>query len=99
LTCLEIWVYRKHQTILEVPDELYREVKAGAALRRRKIKEFVEEGFRLALEADDKGLSPKKGPLAVMEEIRNHPLHSPGEVQAMMKRASRARKADWRDED
>lgn len=87
------------KTTLEVPDELYRQVKARAALRRRKIRDFVEEGLRMALEADERGLSYNKGPLAVMKEIRARPLHEPAAVQRMMETALAARKANWRDED
>lgn len=79
------------KTTLEVPDELYRRVKARAALRRRKIRDFVEEGLRLALEADERGLSCNRGPLAVMEEIRARPLHEPEAVQRMMETALVAR--------
>jgi hypothetical protein len=86
------------KTTLEVPDELYRRVKARAALRKRKIRDFVEEGLRMALEADERGLSYPKGPLAVMEEIRARPLHEPEAVERMMERALAARKANWRDE-
>ncbi|MGH6922697.1 MAG: hypothetical protein ACRED5_02910 [Propylenella sp.] len=37
------------KTTVEVPDELYRQAKAEAALRGRKLKDLVEEGLRLAL--------------------------------------------------
>jgi hypothetical protein len=33
-----------------LPDDLYRQAKAEAALRGRKFRELVEEGLRLALE-------------------------------------------------
>ena len=38
------------KTTVEVPDELYRQAKAEAALRGRKIKDMIEEGLRLVLE-------------------------------------------------
>jgi hypothetical protein len=38
------------KTTVELPDELYRRVKAEAALRGRKLKDLVEEGLRLVLE-------------------------------------------------
>ena len=38
------------KTTVEVPDELYRQAKAEAALRGRKLKDLVEEGLRLVLE-------------------------------------------------
>ena len=39
------------KTTIEVPDNLYRRAKAEAALRGRKLKDLVEEGLRLVLEA------------------------------------------------
>ena len=39
------------KTTVEVPDDLYRRAKAEAALRGRKLKDLIEEGLRLALEA------------------------------------------------
>jgi hypothetical protein len=35
------------KTTLEIPDELFREVKAKAALEGRKLKDLVAEGLRL----------------------------------------------------
>jgi hypothetical protein len=42
------------KTSVELPDDLYRRAKAGAALRGRKFRELVEEGLRLVLEAPRK---------------------------------------------
>jgi len=44
------------KTTVEVPDELYRQAKVEAALRGRKLKDLIEEGLRLVLEA------PRKAP-------------------------------------
>jgi len=38
------------KTTVDLSDELFRKVKAEAALRGRKLKELVEEGLRLVLE-------------------------------------------------
>ena len=47
------------KTTVEVPDDLYRRAKAEAALRGRKVKDLIEEGLRLVLEAPHtKGASP-----------------------------------------
>lgn len=46
------------KTTIEVPDELYRRAKAEAALRGRKLKDLIEEGLRLALEASPKTRRP-----------------------------------------
>lgn len=37
------------KTTVEVPDDLYRQAKAEAALRGRKLKDLIEDGLRLAL--------------------------------------------------
>jgi hypothetical protein len=42
------------KTTVEVPDDLYRRAKAEAALRGRKLKDLIEEGLRLVLEASRK---------------------------------------------
>lgn len=39
------------KTTVELPDTLYRRAKAEAALRGRKLKDLVEEGLRLVLDA------------------------------------------------
>ena len=39
------------KTTIELPDPLYRQAKAEAALRGRKLKDLVEEGLRLVLDA------------------------------------------------
>lgn len=39
------------KTTVELPDTLYRQAKAEAALRGRKLKDLVEEGLRLVLDA------------------------------------------------
>lgn len=42
------------KTTVEVSDDLYRRAKAEAALRGRKLKDLIEEGLRLVLEAPRK---------------------------------------------
>jgi len=42
------------KTTVEVPDELYRRAKAEAALSGRKLRDLVEEGLRLVLNASRK---------------------------------------------
>ncbi len=85
------------KTTLEVPDDLYRQVKSQAALRRRKIKDYVAEGLRLALEADRAGERQAHGPLAVFDEVRAQPLHRSEAVRDWMDCAEAERKSGWRD--
>jgi len=47
------------RTTVDIPDRLFRKVKATAALRGKRIKDLVEEGLLLALEAPH----PKQGAL------------------------------------
>jgi hypothetical protein len=49
---------RAMKTTVEVPDDLYRRAKAEAALRGRKLKDLIEEGLRLVLEAPRKSRRP-----------------------------------------
>ena len=56
------------KTTVEVPDELYRRAKAEAALRGRKLRDLVEEGLRLVLEA------PRKTRHRLLP--RNSPIHA-----------------------
>jgi hypothetical protein len=52
------------KTTVELPDELYRRAKAQAALRGRKLRDLIEEGLRLVLEAPRKtGRRPTLGTL------------------------------------
>jgi hypothetical protein len=39
------------KTTVELPDAIYRQAKAEAALRGRKLKDLIEEGLRLVLNA------------------------------------------------
>ena len=48
------------KTTVELSDELFRKVKAEAALRGRKLKDLVAEGLRLVLEAPESAASPAK---------------------------------------
>jgi hypothetical protein len=48
------------KTTVEMPDELYRRAKAEAALRGSKLRELVEEGLRLALEAPRRTRRPPR---------------------------------------
>lgn len=46
------------KTTIEVPDHLYRQAKAEAALRGRKLKDLVEEGLRRVLQSPANSRSP-----------------------------------------
>src|SRR5947209_15259663 len=46
---------QRNETTIDVSDDLYRRAKAEAALRGRKLRDLVEEGLRLVLEAPRRG--------------------------------------------
>jgi len=57
------------KTTIELPDELYRRAKAAAALRGCKLKDLVEEGLRLALEAPQ-NVRPKRSLSELRKQAR-----------------------------
>lgn len=48
------------KTTLDIPDDLFREVKARAALKGIKLKDLVAEGLRLVLAAEAAGNAPRR---------------------------------------
>jgi hypothetical protein len=76
------------KTTVELPDPLYRQAKAEAALRGRKLKDLIEEGLRLVLDApSDKTRQPDlaglmKEALGVIEsgipDLGSNPEHLRG---------------------
>lgn len=60
------------KTTIELPDDLFREAKAQAALRGRKLKDMVEEGLRRVLdEPQPSGAKRREPTLAdLMGEFR-----------------------------
>lgn len=57
------------KTTVELPDAIYRQAKAEAALRGRKLKDLIEEGLRLVLNAPPS--TPDRPSLAgLMEHAR-----------------------------
>jgi predicted component of type VI protein secretion system len=57
------------KTTVEVSDDLYRRAKAEAALQGRKLKDLVEEGLRLVLEAP-REMRRRKNLAALMKGAR-----------------------------
>ena len=55
------------KTTVELPDELYRRAKVEAAARGRRLKDLVEEGLELVLEAP-RGLLPRPDLARLMQD-------------------------------
>lgn len=49
------------KTTLEIPDDLFRQTKAVAALRGESLKDFVTEALQTHLERQTTGASPQRG--------------------------------------
>jgi hypothetical protein len=50
------------RTTVDIPDNLFRKVKATAALRGKRIKDLVEEGLLLALDAPQPRMGGRRRP-------------------------------------
>ncbi len=76
------------KTTVELPDALFRQAKAEAALRGRKLRDLVEEGLRLVLEPRTETTRPRdlaalmKHALGVVEsgvpDLGSNPKHLNG---------------------
>ena len=51
---MKIWFYGFVKTTLEIPDDLFRKAKAGAALRGVKLRDFVAEALASQLTKGEK---------------------------------------------
>lgn len=60
------------RTTVDIPDRLFRKVKATAAIRGKKIKDLVEEGLLLALESPQLKRGGKQKPPTAYELMREH---------------------------
>jgi hypothetical protein len=67
------------KTTLEIPDELYRAVKAKAAMEGRRVTDLVIDGLRLRLEGPEKPVvqvefpilkSKRSGPKISLEDLK-----------------------------
>jgi len=97
-----IWFARKAafwhisvvKTTLDIPNDIYRQVKAVAALEGILIKDLVTEGLRLTLE-ERKRSRVQLTPLDVLREIRRRPLHAPEDVASIIENSHTLRGEGW----
>jgi hypothetical protein len=69
---LESWEYGKlgnMKTTLEIPDDLFREAKAKAALDGMKLKDLVAEGLRMALGAKKQSPPAARKPRPLLKNL------------------------------
>jgi len=58
------------KTTLEIPDDLFRQTKATAAMRGESLKEFVTEALQAHLERQTAGASAQRGWQSVFGQAR-----------------------------
>ncbi|MBV8798198.1 MAG: hypothetical protein JO208_00075 [Alphaproteobacteria bacterium] len=72
------------KTTIEIPDELYRQAKAKAALQGRRLKDLIEEGLRHVLAPSTRGqqsslaglMKPARGAIASgVSDLGSNPAH------------------------
>jgi hypothetical protein len=65
---------------IEIDDELYRRVKAAAALRGRKVKDLVAEGLRTVLRSSHTGLRTRRIKLPIVKSKKPGTLRLSNEM-------------------
>lgn len=81
-----IWVAGRVKTTLDIPDDLFREAKAKAALEGRKLKDLVTEGLRLRMrQGPRENLKLVKFPLIKSKSKR--PLKIPDDIASRLESA------------
>ena len=67
---------------IEIDDELYRQVKAAAAIRGRKVKDVVAEGLRIVLRSSHSGLPVRRIQLPIVKSKKPGTLRLSNEMIA-----------------
>jgi len=82
------------KTTLDIPNDIYRQAKALAALEDIRIKDLVTEGLMLMLE-ERKRSRVELTPLEVLREVRRRPLHTPKDVASIIENSRVLRREGW----
>ena len=74
------------RTTLDLPDPLFRELKARSALRGVKLKDFVADLLAAGLDRKDQSAPRTRSPLPVIRKATgvSHPLLSNREIEALL---------------
>ena len=88
------------KTTLELPDDLYQQVKIRAAQQNRRVKDLVSDGLRLLLGTPAQGqpdgaTEEQRLVLRALEEIRRSPPSPPGRKERLIADATRLRREGW----
>jgi hypothetical protein len=82
------------KTTLEIPDDLFRQTKATAALRGESLKDFITEALQAHLERRVSGGAPLRGWSSVFGQARQEEVSSVDAVVA--EEFGRVDPEDWR---
>lgn len=73
------------KTTIDFEDELYRQLKATAALRGRKVRDLVQDGVRMVLQNSWKPVDPSvRVELPLIPTRRKTPLDIPDDIAARL---------------
>lgn len=90
-TFMGIWEAGLVKTTLEIPDELFREAKAKAALEGRKLKDLVTEGLRLRMSQPPKE-NPKRVQFPLIKSKSKRLLKIPDDIASRVELADDLRR-------
>lgn len=81
-----IWEAGQVKTTLDIPDDLFREAKAKAALEGRKLKDLVTEGLRLRMSQAPKE-NQKRVKFPLIKSKGKRPLNIPDDIASRLELA------------
>ena len=82
------------KTTLEIPDDLFRQTKATAAMRGASLKDFITEALQAHLERQTTGVSSRRGWQSVFGQARQEEV---GPIDAVIaEELERVEPDDWR---
>ena len=85
-----IWEYGFMKTTLEIPDDLFREVKSKAALEGCKLKDFVTEALQLRLQAPE--VKRKRVKFPIIKSTSKSALSIPDDIASRLELADDLRR-------
>ncbi len=87
------------KTTLELPDELYRQVKTRASAQNKKIKDLVSEGLCAVLKADPSTSTDERNEtkrvLEALDDILRCPPLPAGRIASLQSEVRRLRSEGW----
>ena len=96
-------IFKEMKTTLELPDQLYSEVKTRAASQKRTVKDLVSEGLQILLAANAGSQPSEKETirqvLMALDEIQRCPPSPSNRTAFLQEAARKSRNEGWNRED